>query len=81
MAGYTYAIQKYGGIVLALVNKKVDDILGITDTAKLGSIKSRMVKDGFLIYKKPQDITLIKGHEVKCSVFRLAPDMLPEKEA
>lgn len=72
-------IKKYNGTVLALLNDKVDDnILQITDTKKLGQIRRQMAKDGFLIYKEPQDVTLSTGNEKKCSLFRISPDKSEE---
>lgn len=66
-------INKYGETVFALVNSKLREILDVTDTTKLGKIKSQMVRDGFLINKEPKDITLSTGNEKKCSLFRISP--------
>ncbi|WP_101697166.1 hypothetical protein [Clostridium minihomine] len=68
-------MKKYDGeIVLALLNSKVDELLEITDTKKLGLVKGQMEKEGFLVFKKPQDVTLSTGNEKKCSIFRISPD-------
>lgn len=67
-------INKYGEVVFALVNFKLKEILNITDTTKLGQIKAQLFLDGFLINKEPKDITLSKGNEKKCSLFRIPMD-------
>lgn len=67
-------INKYGEVVFALVNSKLKEILNITDTTKLGQIKTQLVLDGFLINKEPKDITLSTGNEKKCSLFRMSMD-------
>lgn len=67
-------INKYGEVVFALVNSKLKEILNITDTKKLGQIKHQLNLDGFLLNKEPKDITLSKGNEKKCSLFRIPMD-------
>lgn len=65
---------KYGKKVCAMVNTDLIEILDVSDTTKLGKIKSQMVRDKFLINKEPKDITLSTGNEKKCSLFRISPD-------